>query len=35
MTFRVRFRDFPGRTVCHCHILELEDFGMVGAIEVA
>ena len=31
---RVRFRDFPGKTVYHCHILDHEDLGMMGTLEV-
>ena len=30
---RIAFDDFPGRTVYHCHILDHEDFGMMGVIE--
>jgi FtsP/CotA-like multicopper oxidase with cupredoxin domain len=33
-TLRVAFDAFPGRTVYHCHILEHEDNGMMGVIEV-
>jgi FtsP/CotA-like multicopper oxidase with cupredoxin domain len=31
---RVAFDAFPGRTVYHCHILDHEDNGMMGVIEV-
>ncbi|MFJ4228542.1 multicopper oxidase family protein [Paenarthrobacter nicotinovorans] len=31
---RIAFRDFSGRSVYHCHILDHEDLGMMGAIEV-
>jgi FtsP/CotA-like multicopper oxidase with cupredoxin domain len=31
---RVRFADFPGRSVYHCHILDHEDLGMMGTINV-
>ncbi|AOY71657.1 multicopper oxidase family protein [Arthrobacter sp. TES] len=31
---RVAFRDFRGRSVYHCHILDHEDLGMMGSIEV-
>ena len=31
---RVPFQDFPGRTVYHCHILDHEDLGMMGVIEM-
>lgn len=30
--FRVAFRDYPGRAVFHCHILDHEDLGMMGVI---
>ena len=33
-TVRVAFRDFTGRSVYHCHILDHEDLGMMGVIEV-
>jgi FtsP/CotA-like multicopper oxidase with cupredoxin domain len=29
---RVRFADFGGRTVYHCHILDHEDLGMMSVI---
>lgn len=31
---RIAFRDFSGRSVYHCHILDHEDLGMMGVIEV-
>ena len=31
---RVAFTDFRGRSVYHCHILDHEDLGMMGVIEV-
>ena len=31
---RIAFRDFIGRSAYHCHILDHEDLGMMGAIEV-
>ena len=31
---RVAFKDFRGRSVYHCHILDHEDLGMMSAIEV-
>ena len=31
---RVRFEDFTGRTVYHCHILDHEDQGMMGIVEI-
>jgi FtsP/CotA-like multicopper oxidase with cupredoxin domain len=33
VTIRVPFRDFAGKTVYHCHILDHEDLGMMGIIE--
>jgi FtsP/CotA-like multicopper oxidase with cupredoxin domain len=34
VTVRVRFDDFTGRTVYHCHILDHEDSGMMGVVGV-
>jgi FtsP/CotA-like multicopper oxidase with cupredoxin domain len=31
---RVAFKDFRGRSAYHCHILDHEDLGMMGTIEV-
>ncbi|MGB3494778.1 MAG: multicopper oxidase family protein [Elainellaceae cyanobacterium] len=31
---RVAFKDFTGQTVYHCHILDHEDLGMMGVIEM-
>jgi len=31
---RIAFDDFTGKTVYHCHILDHEDRGMMGLIEV-
>jgi FtsP/CotA-like multicopper oxidase with cupredoxin domain len=31
---RIRFADFPGKTVYHCHILDHEDLGMMGMVEM-
>jgi FtsP/CotA-like multicopper oxidase with cupredoxin domain len=31
---RVAFRDHPGRTVYHCHILDHEELGMMSTLEV-
>jgi len=31
---RTHFRDFPGRTMYHCHILDHEDQGMMGVLEM-
>ena len=33
-TVRIAFRDFAGRSVYHCHILDHEDLGMMGVIRV-
>lgn len=35
VTMRVRFEDFVGRTVYHCHILDHEDQGMMGILEIS
>lgn len=35
VTWRTRFRDFPGRTMYHCHILDHEDLGMMATLEIA
>lgn len=32
--FRVRFEDFAGKTVQHCHILDHEDQGMMGTVDI-
>jgi FtsP/CotA-like multicopper oxidase with cupredoxin domain len=34
VTVRIRFDDFGGRTVYHCHVLDHEDLGMMGTIDV-
>lgn len=34
ITVRISFDGFDGRTVYHCHILDHEDNGMMGVIEV-
>ena len=31
---RIHFKDFTGRSVYHCHILDHEDQGMMGVIEI-
>ena len=31
---RVKFEDYTGRTVYHCHILDHEDRGMMGIVEI-
>jgi len=35
VTIRIDFSDFAGRTVYHCHILDHEDIGMMGIINVS
>ena len=32
VTVRIRFADFGGRTVYHCHVLDHEDLGMMGTV---
>ncbi|MDX1548404.1 MAG: multicopper oxidase domain-containing protein, partial [Rhodothermales bacterium] len=32
--FIVRYDDFPGQWMFHCHILDHEDHGMMGILEV-
>ncbi len=31
---RIHFEDFTGKTVYHCHILDHEDLGMMGNLEI-
>ena len=31
---RIAFMTFTGRTVYHCHILDHEDLGMMGVVDV-
>lgn len=31
---RIPFRDFAGKTVYHCHVLDHEDLGMMGIVEM-
>ncbi|MGB0560463.1 MAG: multicopper oxidase family protein [Spirulinaceae cyanobacterium] len=31
---RMQFKDFPGKTVYHCHVLDHEDRGMMGILEI-
>jgi FtsP/CotA-like multicopper oxidase with cupredoxin domain len=31
---RIRFADFAGKSVYHCHILDHEDLGMMGTVEI-
>ena len=35
VSIRIPFRDFTGKTVYHCHILDHEDLGMMGAIAIS
>ncbi len=35
VTIRVKFEDYTGRSVYHCHILDHEDQGMMGIVEIA
>ncbi len=32
---RIPFRTFAGKTVYHCHILDHEDLGMMGNIQIS
>ncbi len=34
VTVRTQFRDFDGVSMYHCHILDHEDLGMMGALEI-
>jgi FtsP/CotA-like multicopper oxidase with cupredoxin domain len=34
VTIRLKFNDFKGVTVYHCHNLDHEDFGMMGIVRV-
>ena len=34
ITFRVRFKDFDGAFVWHCHVLEHEDLGMMQLVTI-
>lgn len=34
VTVRILFDDFTGRSVHHCYILDHEDLGMMGVIDV-
>ncbi len=33
-TIRMRFEDFAGKTVLHCHVLDHEDQGMMQSLEI-
>ena len=30
----VEFKDYPGKRMFHCHILDHEDYGMMATLEV-
>jgi FtsP/CotA-like multicopper oxidase with cupredoxin domain len=32
---RIPFRDYAGKTVYHCHVLDHEDLGMMGIVEIS
>ncbi|NJM96503.1 MAG: multicopper oxidase family protein [Phormidesmis sp. RL_2_1] len=34
LRIRIHFKDFPGKSVYHCHILDHEELGMMGIIDV-
>ncbi|NJM96504.1 MAG: multicopper oxidase family protein [Phormidesmis sp. RL_2_1] len=34
VTLRIKFEDFAGQTVYHCHILDHEDQGMMGIVDI-
>jgi FtsP/CotA-like multicopper oxidase with cupredoxin domain len=34
ITIRMRFDDYDGKFVYHCHLLSHEDFGMMAVVEV-
>ena len=34
VNIRLQFRDFTGKTVYHCHILDHEDLGMMGNLQI-
>jgi FtsP/CotA-like multicopper oxidase with cupredoxin domain len=34
LRLRVAFRDFPGRTLYHCHNLDHEELGMMGVLQI-
>lgn len=34
LRIRIHFKDFPGKSVYHCHILDHEELGMMGVIDV-
>jgi FtsP/CotA-like multicopper oxidase with cupredoxin domain len=34
LRFLVRYDDYPGQRLFHCHIMDHEDYGMMGILEV-
>ncbi|MFB7494517.1 multicopper oxidase family protein [Streptomyces sp. NPDC056161] len=34
LVLRIRFKDFTGRTVLHCHLLNHEDMGMMSVLDI-
>ncbi|MEL6162086.1 MAG: multicopper oxidase domain-containing protein, partial [Cyanobacteria bacterium J06627_32] len=32
---RMAFRDYVGKTVYHCHVLDHEDLGMMGTLAIS
>lgn len=34
LRLRAAFKDFPGRSVYHCHVLDHEELGMMGVIDI-
>jgi FtsP/CotA-like multicopper oxidase with cupredoxin domain len=34
LRIRMAFRDFTGKLMYHCHILDHEDLGMMGVLEI-
>ena len=34
LRIRMHFKDFPGKSVYHCHVLDHEELGMMGVIDV-
>ncbi|MGB3293570.1 MAG: multicopper oxidase domain-containing protein, partial [Phormidesmis sp.] len=34
LRIRIPFKDFPSKSVYHCHILDHEELGMMGVIDV-
>ncbi len=34
LRIRIAFKNFPGKSVYHCHILDHEELDMMGVIEV-